>query len=83
MRRLILVLLCGLSAASAAQKFSPDVQAFVKVDAARVALTHVRVIDGTGAAAIEDQTIVLSGGRSKRSSAQPWPRFHPIQRLST
>lgn len=63
MRRLILVLLCGLSAASAAQKFSPDVQAFVKVDAARVALTHVRVIDGTGAAAIEDQTIVLSGGK--------------------
>ena len=38
-------------------------QAFVKVDAPVVALTHVRVIDGTGAAAREDQTVVLSKGK--------------------
>ena len=38
-------------------------KAFVKVDAPIVALTHVRVIDGTGAAAREDQTIILSKGR--------------------
>jgi imidazolonepropionase-like amidohydrolase len=62
-RRLIVVFLCGLSAASAAQKLSPEIQSLVKVDAPRVALTHVRVIDGTGAAATEDQTIVLSGGK--------------------
>jgi imidazolonepropionase-like amidohydrolase len=35
---------------------------FVKVDAPLVALTHVRVIDGTGAAARADQTIVVRDG---------------------
>src|SRR5882672_5530182 len=46
-----------------AQTLSPAVQPFVKVNAAVVALTHVRVIDGTGAAAREDQMVVLSGGK--------------------
>ena len=46
-----------------AQTLSPQVKAFVKVDAPAVALTHVRVIDGTGAVAREDQTIVLSRGK--------------------
>ncbi len=32
-------------------------------DAPVVALTHVRVIDGTGAAPTEDQTVVLANGR--------------------
>ena len=59
----MLLLLCGLSSFSLAQKLSPEVQEFVKVDAPRVALAHVRVIDGTGAAAVEDQTIVLSDGK--------------------
>jgi imidazolonepropionase-like amidohydrolase len=45
------------------QTLSPDVQRFVKVNAPVVALTHVRVIDGTGAAAREDQTVVLSNGK--------------------
>jgi imidazolonepropionase-like amidohydrolase len=36
---------------------------FIKVDAPVVALTHVRVIDGTGAAAREDQTVILSKGK--------------------
>src|SRR5579862_4079637 len=47
----------------AAQNLSPAVQAFVKVNAPVVALTHVRVIDGTGAAAREDQTVVVSKGK--------------------
>ncbi|HXE91366.1 MAG TPA: amidohydrolase family protein [Terriglobales bacterium] len=42
---------------------SPEVKAFVKVDAPVVALTKVRVIDGTGTAAREEQTIVIRGGR--------------------
>jgi imidazolonepropionase-like amidohydrolase len=46
-----------------AQNLSPEVRAFVKVEAPLVALTHVRVIDGTGATAREDQTIVLSKGK--------------------
>ncbi len=50
-------------ALAAAQTLSPAVQAFVKVNAPVVALTHVRVIDGTGAAAREDQTVILSKGK--------------------
>lgn len=42
---------------------SPEVRAFVKVDAPVVGLTHVRVIDGTGAAAREDLTVVISKGK--------------------
>lgn len=42
---------------------SPAVAAFVAVDAPVVALTHVRVVDGTGRPAAEDQTIVIDGGR--------------------
>ena len=45
------------------QTLSPAVQVFVKVNAPVVALTHVRVIDGTGAAAREDQTVVLKNGK--------------------
>ena len=55
-------LILGCRGASA-QTLSPAVQAFVKVNAPVVALTHVRVIDGTGAAAREDQTIILSKGK--------------------
>jgi len=40
-----------------------DRQQVVRVEAPLVALTHVRLIDGTGAAPVEDQTIVLSEGK--------------------
>jgi len=43
-------------------QFSQGVRAFIKVDAPVVALTHARVIDGTGAAANEDQTVIIRGG---------------------
>jgi imidazolonepropionase-like amidohydrolase len=45
-----------------AQGLSPAVKAFVRVDSPMVALTHVRVIDGTGAAAAENQTVLISKG---------------------
>ena len=62
MRKLILVFL--LSTLLWAQtQFSPEVKAFVTVDAAIIALTHVRVIDGTGAPPKDDQTIVIANGR--------------------
>ncbi len=38
---------------------------FIITDAPLIALTHVRVIDGTGAPAKEDQTILIEGGRIK------------------
>ena len=65
MRRVFIamLLMLGLCLAVAAQSLSPEVKAFVKVDAPVVALTHVRVIDGTGAAPREDQTIIISKGK--------------------
>src|ERR1035438_8208203 len=65
MRKLLpaMFLVFASSVALVAQTLSPDVRRFVTVDAAVVALTHVRVIDGTGAAAREDQTIVISKGK--------------------
>ena len=57
----VLILLC--CSLCSAQTLSPEVRPFVKVDAPVVVLAHVRVIDGTGAAAREDQTIVLSKGK--------------------
>jgi len=46
-----------------AQSPNPERQQFIRVDAPLVALTHVRVIDGTGAIAREDQTIVIADGK--------------------
>jgi imidazolonepropionase-like amidohydrolase len=46
-----------------AQTLSPVVRGFVKVEAPIVALTHVRVIDGTGAAARENQTVIFANGK--------------------
>src|SRR5438045_5944649 len=43
-------------------QFSNTVRTFIKVDAPVIALTDVRVIDGTGAAPRERQTIVLRDG---------------------
>lgn len=36
---------------------------YVKVDSPRVALTHVRIVDGTGAPALADRTLLIEGGR--------------------
>jgi len=65
MQKFVLIIFCCLVAGDfgSAQTISPQVRPFVKVDAPVVALTHVRVIDGTGAAAHEDQTIVLAHGK--------------------
>src|ERR1700688_3203788 len=65
MRRLFIAILIvtGCCIALAGQTLSPEVQAFVKVDAPIVALAHVRVVDGTGAGAREDQTVVISKGK--------------------
>ena len=49
--------------AQAAAALSPAVRQYVSVEAPVVALTHVRVIDGTGAPAQEDQTVVIEAGR--------------------
>ena len=55
--------LAGSCWGQAAVQLSPEVRAFVREDAAVIALTHLRVIDGTGAAPRTGQTLVLSGGK--------------------
>jgi Amidohydrolase family len=63
--RLLFLLGSLLSAAIAVAQTqkSGAVAAFVSVDAPVFVLNHVRVIDGTGAAAKEDQTIVIANGK--------------------
>ncbi|HEY1613154.1 MAG TPA: amidohydrolase family protein [Rhizomicrobium sp.] len=39
------------------------IEPFVKIDAPLVALTHLRVLDGTGAPAQEDRTILIADGK--------------------
>jgi imidazolonepropionase-like amidohydrolase len=66
-RTLLLLLTAGVLAGaqppalSPPPRFSAAAQAFVKVNAPVVALTNVRVIDGTGAPAKENQTVVIRG----------------------
>ncbi|HEY3929916.1 MAG TPA: amidohydrolase family protein, partial [Candidatus Koribacter sp.] len=50
-------------------QLSKGVQRYVKVNSARVILTHVRVIDGTGKPAVDDQNVVIENG--KISGVQP------------
>ena len=38
-----------------------EVQPFVKVNSGKIAITHVRVIDGTGAGPAENRTILIDG----------------------
>ena len=58
-----LLLLFSVFIVCLAQTPTSDRQQFVRVEAPVVVLTHVRVIDGTGAAPLEDQTIVISEGK--------------------
>jgi imidazolonepropionase-like amidohydrolase len=69
MRRLIItagvvLLMVGVIAVPLhAQGRGNQIRQFIKTDAPVIALTHVKVIDGTGAAPTDDQTIVISGGK--------------------
>jgi imidazolonepropionase-like amidohydrolase len=56
----ILLLFC-FAIVSFAQ--APDRQQFIRLEAPVIALSHVRVIDGPGAAPRDDQTIVISDGK--------------------
>lgn len=72
MRKLLLFFLgCGMCWGQA--QLSPAVREYVKVDAPTVALTRVRVIDGTGSAARDNQTIVISGTKIQSISPASVP----------
>ena len=57
-----LLLLPALHAQQPAS-LTKEVLKYVRVQAPRVVLEHVRIIDGTGAAAIEDQNVIIASGR--------------------
>src|SRR6202158_1035581 len=63
------LLLVGIAAGSAGsprplvQGPTADRQQFIRLEAPMVVLTHVRIIDGTGAAPLDDQTIVIADGK--------------------
>ena len=59
----LVMFLFSLPAAAQTAELSKSVKQVVRVDAAKVVLTHVRVIDGTGAAAVEDQNVVIGDGK--------------------
>jgi imidazolonepropionase-like amidohydrolase len=66
--RKTLVALCLLLAVLApaltqTSQLSQEVREFVSVEAPTIALTHARVINGTGSPALQDQTLVISGGK--------------------
>jgi imidazolonepropionase-like amidohydrolase len=60
-----LALAIGLVAAGGAQgtELGPLTRAYVSYDAPVIAIEHVRVIDGTGAPARDDQVVLLRDGR--------------------
>jgi len=66
MSTLAIVLAANLAAAQSPPGLRPTlataVRAFVQIDTPMVALTHVRVIDGTGAPARADQIVVIRDG---------------------
>jgi len=58
----VLLFLGPVTLAAETAALSPEVRAFVAVDAPVVALRHVRVVDGTGAPPRDDQTVLIAEG---------------------
>src|SRR5512141_2087803 len=58
----VALVIASVLAAAQSRQYSDLVRGFIKVDAPVVVLTHVRIIDGTGAAPREDQTLVIRNG---------------------
>ena len=72
------LLLLGVAAGSVGslvQGPSAERQQFIRVEAPVVVLTHVRVIDGTGAPARDDQTIVIADGKIQSVGAGAPPNL--------
>ena len=80
MRKLLFAFLAIVIAAPAAAQRGGGrgnpLAAYTKIDTSVVALTHARVIDGTGAAAKADQTLIIRDGMIERigpSASTPVP----------
>jgi len=59
----LLVSLIATSALAQQRTLTPGIQRFVMIDAPIVALTHARLVDGTGSPARTDQTIIIRGSQ--------------------
>ncbi len=59
----ITLVLLGMGIKCFAQPFTPEVTAYIKVNAPAVAITNVKLIDGTGNPAKTGQTIIISNGK--------------------
>ena len=66
-RSAVAATLCSLALATLAGAQRPTLsnaaRQYISVDTTVIALTHARVIDGTGAAARNDQTLIIRGGK--------------------
>ena len=71
----IFLLAASVLFGQAPTRMLPGVQPFVAVDSPVVTLTHVRVIDGTGGAVQEEQTIIIN--RGKIQAVGPSSRITP------
>ncbi|MGA7884853.1 MAG: amidohydrolase family protein [Acidobacteriaceae bacterium] len=67
----------ALGCAAAAAQVPNSLKPFVKVDTPAVVLEHVRVIDGTGAPARDDQTIVIQNGKIEYVGPQQTDQQRP------
>jgi len=56
-------LICSHSYAQTKGKFSKTDQAFIAYSQSSIAITHVRIVDGTGGAPADDMTLVMTDGR--------------------
>jgi imidazolonepropionase-like amidohydrolase len=78
--RPVAVLFCGsllMVAVVAMGQVKDGVKPFVKEDAPVLVLNHVRVIDGTGAAPMEDQRIDIEGGKITRVQSAKLRNAYP------
>ncbi len=63
MKKVLFAVVAAAAIAQPPNRFNPGIQPFVSVSDPVIALEHVRVIDGTGAAPAENQTIVIDHGK--------------------
>jgi imidazolonepropionase-like amidohydrolase len=77
--RPVAVTVCGslLLAAGAAAQLKDSVKPYVKEDGPVLVLNHVRVIDGTGAAPMEDQRIDIENGKITRVQSAKLRNAYP------
>lgn len=78
---LCLILALTLSGGQGRPPLSAALKPFVVLDAPTFAITHVRVIDGTGRPPLEDQTVIVADGKIKTigpSSSTLLPAEAPV-----